>query len=188
VTEAAALFNIRGFAGTSMSDVSSATGLEKGGVYNHFASKDDLALAAFDYAAGLIVDRLTAELRARGDGLAQLNAMLDLYAELGMQPFVRGGCPILNTAVEADDTHPRLRDRAREVLGRWLQSVTQAVEAAVADGQLRADIDARGVAATIVAGIEGGMMVTRLYGDESWMRAIVAQLRAYVDSLRAPAR
>ncbi len=48
VAAAAPLFNVRGFAGTSMNDILDATGLEKGGVYRHFASKDEIAVAAFD--------------------------------------------------------------------------------------------------------------------------------------------
>ncbi|NEP19789.1 MAG: TetR/AcrR family transcriptional regulator, partial [Leptolyngbya sp. SIO4C1] len=46
--QAAIVFNRQGFAGTSMSDLMQATGLQKGGVYNHFKSKDELALATYD--------------------------------------------------------------------------------------------------------------------------------------------
>jgi TetR/AcrR family transcriptional repressor of nem operon len=50
VAEAAALFNQHGLEGTSMSDLMKATGLEKGGIYRHFSSKEDVAVQAFDYA------------------------------------------------------------------------------------------------------------------------------------------
>ena len=50
VRQAAELFNQKGYAGSSIADVMQATGLKKGGIYNHFKSKDELALAAFDYA------------------------------------------------------------------------------------------------------------------------------------------
>src|ERR1700740_3646198 len=50
VEQSAAVFNQRGYSGTSMSELMAATGLEKGGLYRHFASKQDLAAAAFDYA------------------------------------------------------------------------------------------------------------------------------------------
>ncbi len=50
IAEAASLFNRRGFEGGSLLDVMEATGLEKGGIYRHFSSKEELAAAAFDYA------------------------------------------------------------------------------------------------------------------------------------------
>ena len=50
IAQAAPLFNQRGFAGCSMQDVMEATGLEKGGLYRHFSSKEELAAEAFRYA------------------------------------------------------------------------------------------------------------------------------------------
>ena len=52
VEAAAGLFNQRGFENASLSELMEATGLEKGGIYRHFASKEELATAAFDYAWG----------------------------------------------------------------------------------------------------------------------------------------
>jgi TetR/AcrR family transcriptional repressor of nem operon len=188
VREAAGLFNVHGFAGTSVSDVSAATGLEKGGVYNHFGSKDELALAAFDYAAALVRERLTGAVRAQRDGAGQLRAMFDVYRTLSEQPFVKGGCPILNTSVEADDTHPALRERARSAMSGWLSIVADALETGIADGQFRAGIDVEAVAATLVAGLEGGILLARLYRDARRMQAVIDQLSAYVDTLRAVPR
>lgn len=51
VKQAAELFNQQGYAGSSISDIMRATGLQKGGIYNHFHSKQELALAAFDFAS-----------------------------------------------------------------------------------------------------------------------------------------
>src|ERR1700760_1245310 len=50
IEQSAPIFNQRGYAGTSMSELMAATGLEKGGLYRHFESKESLAVAAFDYA------------------------------------------------------------------------------------------------------------------------------------------
>jgi len=187
VREAAGLFNTQGFAGTSVSDVSAATGLEKGGVYNHFGSKDDLALAAFDYAAGLLRDRLDAAVRAHPDGAGQLRAMFDVYRVLSEQPFVKGGCPILNTAVESDDTHPALRERARRAMSGWLDLVAQALRTGCAAGQFRADLDVTAVASTIVAALEGGILLAKLYREPPRMRAVIDQVSSYVDAQRGPA-
>jgi TetR/AcrR family transcriptional repressor of nem operon len=186
VREAAGLFNTRGFAGTSVSDVSAATGLEKGGVYNHFGSKDDLALAAFDYAASLLRERLEAAVSAHPDGPGQLRAMFDVYRVLSEQPFVKGGCPILNTAVEADDTHPALRERARAAMSGWLELVARALAAGCAAGQFRAGLDVAAVSSTIVAALEGGILLAKLYREPQRMRAVIDQISFYVDAQCAP--
>jgi len=54
IKQAAALFNQQGYAGSSMSDIMRVTGLQKGGIYNHFRSKDELALEAFDFAVNRV--------------------------------------------------------------------------------------------------------------------------------------
>jgi hypothetical protein len=130
-------------------------------------------------------DRLTAAVRGQTDGRAQLRAMFDVYRMLSEQPFIKGGCPILHTAVEADDTHPALRDRARGAMNAWLTLVAGALEAGRAAGQFRRDIGVRDVSGTIVAALEGGILLAKLYRDPSWMRAVIDQMSAYVDSLRA---
>jgi AcrR family transcriptional regulator len=185
VREAAGLFNTRGFAGTSVADVSAATGLEKGGVYNHFGSKDDLALAAFDYAAAMLRERLETAFRAHADGADRLRAMFDVYRVLSEQPFLKGGCPILNTAVEADDTHPALLRRARAAMNGWLRLVAEALEAGRLAGQFRADLDAAAVANTIVAALEGGILLAKLYREPQRMRTVIDQISSYVDAQRA---
>jgi len=62
VSRAAQVFSERGFFGASMADLLAATGLQKGGLYNHFASKEQLALESFDYAVSLVERRFTAAL------------------------------------------------------------------------------------------------------------------------------
>jgi TetR/AcrR family transcriptional repressor of nem operon len=183
VERAASLFNTRGVAGASMADVSEAAGLEKGGVYNHFESKDALALAAFDYAADLVLDRIAAAVAAHADGWSQLLALLDVYRTVVEKPFLPGGCPLLNTAVEADDTSPALRARARAALERWRGFITGAVASAVAGGDLRAS-DADAVATMTIAAIEGGVMLARVYRDGTHIERVATELTRYLQTYR----
>lgn len=84
-----------------------ATGLKKGGIYNHFDSKGELARAAFEYAYQQLrrrFDRVLAD--ADDDPAQQLLGLIHVYSDVIQQPPVAGGCPILNTAIESDDAHP----------------------------------------------------------------------------------
>ena len=123
---AAEVFNRKGYSGASMADIMEATGLEKGGIYRHFDTKDDLALEAFDYAVNLVELEFQNALKDKRDALDRLSAIVGVYRAMPDGMPVAGGCPILNTAVEADDTHPLLRDHARHS-GQKLVHVAQAV-------------------------------------------------------------
>ena len=187
VERAAVLFNTRGVAGASMADVSEAAGLEKGGVYNHFATKEELALAAFDHGAGIVLARIDAALASGETALGKLRAVLDLYR--GATPaFFAGGCPIMNTAIEADDTNPALRSGARDTFDRWIGSLSEVIDAGVAAGELRDGIDSRAVATVALSTIEGAVMLSTLYRSRAPLRAAVGHLDAYLDTLRAPKR
>src|SRR6266487_2891191 len=58
LARSAQLFNRQGYFGASLADIMRETGLEKGGIYNHFSSKEQLALESFDYAYGLVQQRV----------------------------------------------------------------------------------------------------------------------------------
>jgi len=60
----AQLFSCKGYFGSSLSDIMEATGLEKGGIYNHFTSKEQLALEAFDYAFEMVQQRISLQSNA----------------------------------------------------------------------------------------------------------------------------
>lgn len=189
IERAAVLFNTRGVAGASMAEVSEATGLEKGGVYNHFATKQELACEAFDYAASLVCDRIEKAMASQTDAPARLRAFLDVYRRTNERPLLAGGCPLMNTAIEADDTNPELRRRARAAIERWRRSIAATLEDGMRAGEI-VPIDAGAVASTIVATVEGGVMLAKLYGDGTHIRAAIDHLASFVDSLdaRVPAR
>ncbi len=112
VHQAAELFNTKGYAGSSISDVMEATGLKKGGIYNHFASKDELALAAFDYGVSLLSERVWSVVKTKRNAVDRLDILVSSYLTYIDDPPIVGGCPILNTAIETDDTRfPFARSR-----------------------------------------------------------------------------
>ncbi|NEP76425.1 TetR/AcrR family transcriptional regulator [Okeania sp. SIO2G5] len=185
ISQAANLFNKKGFAGSSMADIMRATGLKKGGIYNHFGSKDELALAAFDYAAATMGARYIRAIqdKAKDGAIAQLHTVLDVFQQNMCDALIEGGCPLLNTAIESDDTHPALRERTQQAMGRWHQSIRQVVQKGVKRGELQASIDSDAVATVMIATLEGTLMMTKLYSDRQYIDHGINHLRQYVDSL-----
>ena len=185
VASAAPLFNRMGFAGAAMSDIMAATGLEKGGLYRHFESKDALALAAFDHALALVSPRLTEALAAPGTALERLDGFARAFLANTEDPPIEGGCPMLNTAVDSDDGHPALRARARQALDYLQRRLAQVVREGLWTSELRPGTDPEAVATFVLASLEGGTMLAGLYGDPDPLRRTAAQLTAYLQGLAA---
>lgn len=179
---AAEVFNRQGFSGASLSDIMQATGLEKGGIYNHFGSKEQLALEAFDYATGLYKEALQANLKGKRHAIDRLVVVIDIYRSILDGFPVPGGCPVMNTAIEADDTHPALRERARTAMNDWREFIIYTIQGGIDRGQLRTDVDPAAVASFIMAALEGAVMLSRLYADNSHMNAVVTMLGHYLDT------
>ncbi|MEO1131297.1 MAG: TetR/AcrR family transcriptional regulator [Cyanobacteria bacterium J06639_1] len=177
---AASEFNRNGYAGTSMSDIMRATGLQKGGIYNHFRSKDELAIAAFDYAVGRIQQHYSTVLRGKRYAIARLYALVDAFYDDIDDPPIQGGCPLLNTAIESDDTHPALRDRARQAMNAWRDMIRKIVANGSKRGEVRAEIDAETVASLWISLLEGGLMMSQLYGDRVHLDRAKQHLCAYI--------
>lgn len=188
IASAAPIFNLKGFAGSSIADILEATGLEKGGLYRHFASKDELAIAAFDYALRVLEARRKAAQAKTTTALGRLHAYVDTVAASIEKPPLPGGCPILNTAIDADDTHAELRKRAAKAMRDWQAHVTEAVRDGVASGELRPDADAAATASIVTSALEGAIMVTVLLRDPTQMKRVADHLHAYCESLRRPIR
>jgi TetR/AcrR family transcriptional regulator, transcriptional repressor for nem operon len=182
---AAPVFNRQGYVGASMRDLIDATGLEKGGIYNHFGSKEQLALEAYDHAMARVTGALARSQDGATDAVDRLRRMITSFAVAARRPVIEGGCPIMNTAIEADDGHPDLRDRALESMTLWHRLVGRIVKDGKADGTLRTDIDPFALATIITGGLEGGLMLSRLYNDPTRMDHVVTHLVDYVETLRA---
>jgi TetR/AcrR family transcriptional regulator, transcriptional repressor for nem operon len=181
---AAPVFNERGYVGASMRDLVDATGLEKGGIYNHFGSKEQLALEAYDHAMSLVTEGLQRSQKAEHDAVQRLQSMVRSFATAARKPVITGGCPIMNTAIEADDTHAELRDRARASMTLWHRLIGRIVKDGVAAGTIEPGTDPYDLATVLTSALEGALMLARLYDDPSRMDRVVEHLTAHVETLR----
>jgi TetR/AcrR family transcriptional regulator, transcriptional repressor for nem operon len=184
--QSAGLFNRFGYAATSLSDVMNATGLEKGGIYNHFSSKEDLMLESFEFAVRAVEERYRSvlETTTRAGALERLNAILEVFQSMVLNPPVRGGCPLLNAAIEADDALPTLRNRARRAMSGWLTLVKGILERGKLEGQIRRDVDEDAVGSILFSTLEGAVMLSKLYRDAMHIERAVAFLKTYLETLK----
>jgi TetR/AcrR family transcriptional repressor of nem operon len=169
IESAAPIFNKKGYAGTAMSDLTMATGLTKGSIYGNFKDKDDVAVCAFQHNIDLIFDFFSKELKAAESTLDKLLAYPRGFRKIYRMILSYGGCPILNTAVEADDTHAVLRKMAMNVLAKWKKSIVSLIEKGQSEGAIDSAIDPRNTAEILIALMEGGSVLSKVTGEESYM-------------------
>lgn len=183
IEKTAALFNEKGYAGTSLNDMTEATGLTKGSIYGNFANKDEVALAVFDYNLKKINTIVKAEVDPSLSYKEQLLAYTDIYYNFSKYPLTQGGCPILNTAVESDDTHPALRKKATEAILTWKNNIKKLITKGIEAKEFTANIDADQFALTFIATIEGGIMLSKLLNKPEHLKTVVRSVKKMIDDL-----
>jgi TetR/AcrR family transcriptional regulator, transcriptional repressor for nem operon len=182
IARSAPLLNQKGYAGCSLQDIMAAAGVEKGGIYRHFASKQELALATFDFAWAEVYRSRTRGLEEIDDPLLRIEAFICNFAE--RRPALPGGCPLLNTAIDADDGNAALRARAQDALDGWRRRLSSLVSSAVRRGSLKRGIRPDDVASLIIGTLEGALMISRLDGDRAALKIARDHLISYLESLR----
>jgi TetR/AcrR family transcriptional repressor of nem operon len=185
IRKAAPIFNQRGYDGAALSDLMRATGLEKGGIYRHFESKQQLAAEAFDYAWKLAIDTRFAGTQQVPNTVDRLKLLVRNSRDrrAGLVP---GGCPLLNTAIDSDDGHPQLRRKARRALDYWLGRLQSIAEEGKKKGEVRSAVDSAELATLIVNSLEGGLMVSRLQRRDEALDLACRHLEQHLEtSIRA---
>jgi TetR/AcrR family transcriptional repressor of nem operon len=165
IEAAAPIFNQRGYAGCSMQDVLDATGLEKGGLYRHFSNKEELAAEAFRYASAQAIELRTRGLDDIPNAVEKLRCFVERFVTVASP--VKGGCPLMNTAIDADDGNPQLRELARKAIESWKLRIVKVVRDGMRRGEIRKDVDARRFANTVFAILEGSLMISRIEGAKN---------------------
>jgi len=182
VEKAADLFNRKGYAGTSMSDLMKATGMQKGGLYGHFKSKKEFALAAFEYNMGRIFKSFDRSSLEGKSPVEKLHALFLYLEKMYDEPYLSGGCPLLNTATEADDTDTEFLKRVRKYIDRFKKTIVAMVDEGIQKGEIRSQVDPEEFAITCIEIFEGGNLLSKVYKDPSYRKKAISKIRGMVDA------
>lgn len=183
IEKTAPIFNRKGFAGTSLADMTEATGLTKGSIYGNFENKDEVAMEVFKYNVGKMQARFDAEINSKETAKEKLLAYADFYESFSEQLFPNGGCPIMNTAIEADDTHPKLKEAASTRLIFWKESLERIIRSGIEAGEFKNTTNTEEAALSLLAMIEGAVMISKLTGKINYLKSIMKTLRNYINTL-----
>ena len=183
IEKTAPIFNKKGYAGTSLSDITEATGLTKGSIYGNFADKDEVALAAFDYNIEKLGALTRAGMAGRQTVREQLMVYVDLYENYSKHPFPEGGCPIMNTTVDADDTHPVLKSKVCQVVLAWKDRLVKLIEKGIATREFHKEVDPEQTALTLIALIEGAILINRATGQVGHRKSVMKSVEKLIREL-----
>lgn len=192
IEKSASLFNQNGYAGTSMQDIMNATGLTKGGIYGNFKKeggdkkgvKEEIAIAAFSYAVKVV----NAEVRKRTfvieNSLDKLKAVVYFYKERVMDPPVEGGCPLLNTSIDCDNSIPKLQKNVVKAMQYWQDRIIKTLEIGKKAGQVKKEIISEDFATLFIGTLEGGILMSKIFKDNHQFDIMADQLICMIEELR----
>jgi TetR/AcrR family transcriptional regulator, transcriptional repressor for nem operon len=179
----APLFNTKGYEGTSLSDLMDATGLTKGSLYGNFKDKEEISAEAFRYSIGKVKDLVKKELEDVLTYKKQLIALLDFYSRYVFDPPIPGGCPLLNTAIEADDYHTSLRKVVAKELLSTIDFISSLIKKGIAAGEFKKNIKPNELAYTFFCSVEGALMFARVERSREPMDIIVRHCKNILEQI-----
>lgn len=178
---AAPIFNRKGISGANIDDVLDATQLTKGCLYGHFENKEDLALQVADYMLHNNAEKLMMNISRGKTAKAKVFAYLDYYKD-PLETHIKGGCPVFNMAVEADDNNPAIKEKVAGVLRQGQELFVSILNQGIASGEFTDKLDAVGYAFKAVAAVEGAVVLCRTMNTAKPMHGLIKSLKAELES------
>ncbi|WON94576.1 TetR/AcrR family transcriptional regulator [Sphingobacterium sp. UGAL515B_05] len=181
IEKTAPIFNKKGYFATSLSDITTATGLTKGSIYGNFKDKDDLATHVYTYQSRKISEAVNQQITQQKTSLKKLLSFIDFYKDNFKNIAASGGCPMMNAAVEADDSLSFLTPKVRRSFDLWRQRLILILEEGVASGEFKQHISAENYAITFMAMVEGGILLSKISGRGKDLAIVLDKMKEMVD-------
>jgi AcrR family transcriptional regulator len=181
--KAGILFNTQGYKATSISNITDRTGLTKGAIYKHFKDKEDLERETLAHLSEHMFEKVRDRVKKENTAGKKLRAIFHFFESYISNPPIKGGCPLLNAAIESDDTNPVLRREAMKILTVLRESVITILENGILHKQIKAGIDKEFFATIMIASLEGAIMMGKLRGNDDDIKRVVNHLEKQVDEM-----
>jgi TetR/AcrR family transcriptional regulator, transcriptional repressor for nem operon len=152
-------FHAHGFNAAGVKDITDTAGVPKGSFYNHFTSKEALAIVALErYGASLRMPMLT---DTGVEPLTRLRTHFEFLRDETVAGGLKRGCLLGNFGAEIADHSDAIRSSVRDALRAWTALVAGALTEAQRDGAVRADLDPEQTAHFILSAWEGTLIQAR---------------------------
>jgi AcrR family transcriptional regulator len=176
----APIFNKLGYVGTSMSDLTEATGLTKGALYGNFENKEALALAAFEYNRSRLLSSIEENLDIEGTSLEKIFNLLKFYKNYDVYTMEMGGCPILNVGVDAQHNNTLLAAAAKETVKEIEGKIALVLENGINGNQLNLPVTPLQFAKQLFTMLQGAITMSTITKDRKYLVNTVAYLEVLI--------
>jgi TetR/AcrR family transcriptional regulator, transcriptional repressor for nem operon len=185
INKALQIFCVKGYYNTSVNDILEATGLTKGGLYGHFASKEDLWYAVYDEALHIWRKIVFQGVQSGSDPLQRVQILIenDIRNKLGKHVFA-GGCFFHRMLVELSGQSNAMAGHLMQgfnqlagLLCAWFQQADQL-------GLLKENLNFHEIANYIIICLNGAAALYASSRDPAILDHTAAQLRFYIQQLQ----
>jgi TetR/AcrR family transcriptional regulator, transcriptional repressor for nem operon len=184
VEAAAGLISERGVAGTSLDDVGTAAGVGRSQLYHYFSDKSELIRAVIAHVADEVLDGQEPYLDQL-DTWEAWESWRELIIDLQRRRDF-GGCPLGSLASELSDVDGRARRLLVGSFDRWEAAFRDGLEAMRARGLLREDADTEALALTVLAAVQGGLLLCQTRRDTAPLEVALDSALANIRASAAP--
>lgn len=185
IWEALRLFSMKGFLSTSIQDIMSAANTSKGGLYNHFKSKQELFFAVLTEARKIWREKNLAGLDQIPKPVAKIKKLLENYRDLYLQDTrcLPGGCIFVTFSVELDDQMPDLAHEVNKGFISLKSLIQSLLEQGKGSGELREETDTKALTEMIFAGMLGATVIYGMEKSPANLHKTINALLDYLDRL-----
>jgi len=176
VTAAARLIHEHGVAGTTLDDVRTAAEVSGSQLSHYFADKDELVQAVIDHQADVIVGN---QRRADLGTVAGLKDWRDMVISAARSADGMGGCPLGSLGGQLAESDPQARALIAAGFERWSDAIGEGLRSLHAAGHLSSEVDPDDIAVTLLAALQGGLLLAQVQRS-------TRPLETAVDTLSSP--
>lgn len=175
----APVLNKKGYVGTSLSDITHATGLTKGAIYGNFKDKEDLAVQVFKFSIRKITSNLAKAIDKNERSIDKLYAITNYYRSYFDITEPIGGCPIINGGIDTNHVNPTLFKLVRTSSAKLQKSIEDIIQKGILENQFKKHTNAEKMARNIYSMMEGSILLSTIHED----RTYIINMMDYIDEL-----
>lgn len=177
------VFNKKGYSGTSITDIEATTGLSRGAIYGNFASKEEIALAVFDFNFAKTRSAVDKMMERERSFHAKIMVLVNVHKSVNDNPLFTACGSLLYNSPDTDEISVLMKDRAISAVLRKEKTVADLIQMGMKSGEFRKETDPKQVAIAIISLLEGGLMIWRKSGDSIRMSQVIASIEALMESI-----
>jgi len=180
IEKVAPLFNQKGYAATSMSDLTTATGLTKGAIYGNFQNKEELAIKSFNFSVNQVLKSISTHQNKNKSSLQKLYLITDFYKNYYNFSKKLGGCPILNTGVDAKNQNNKLHHEVMLIIDKTQLNIAKLIEQGIKNGIIKRTVNSKKFAKRLYSHIQGAVFMAFTMNEANYLDIAVEDMNLII--------